>query len=122
MYNIYLLFFTSGTAGWGISWYLNGLLIPEVTVFRGTTYTFNVEGGSDPSVQARYHPFYITSSDRGGYLAKSVQEQQVVKLIMLPNDTTLLPLTWVTFTLSTQRETIYAGFESDGVTPVGGIT
>ena len=47
-------------------------------MFRGTTYTFEVEGGSDPSVQARYHPFYITDSDRGGYLAKSIQEQQVM--------------------------------------------
>jgi len=67
----------AGTSGWGISWYLNGLLIPSVTMYRGTTYTFIVEGGSDPSNQARYHPFYITSSDRGGYLAKSPVEQQV---------------------------------------------
>ena len=69
---------TTGTAGWGISWYLNGLLIPEVTVYRGTTYTFEVEGGIDSAVQARYHPFYITDSDRGGYLAKSLQEQEVI--------------------------------------------
>ena len=72
------LFLTNtGSSGWGISWYLNSLLIPNVTMYRGTTYTFTVEGGSDPSNQARYHPFYITSSDRGGYLAKSTAERQV---------------------------------------------
>jgi len=72
------LFLTNtGSSGWGISWYLNGLLIPNITMYRGTNYTFIVEGGLDPSSQARYHPFYITSSDRGGYLAKSTAERQV---------------------------------------------
>ena len=33
--------------GWGISWYINGLLIPEINVIRGKTYTFVVEGGND---------------------------------------------------------------------------
>ena len=33
--------------GWGISWYINGLLIPEIYVVRGKTYTFVVEGGDD---------------------------------------------------------------------------
>ncbi len=73
----YEAFLFTGTAGWGIAWYLNGLLIPSVTVFRGTTYTFIVEGGEDPDVTARYHPFYITSDDRGGYLFKSPEDQEV---------------------------------------------
>ncbi len=59
---------STGTAGWGIAWYLNGLLIPSVTVFRGTTYTFVTEGGDDPADQSRYHPFYITDSEKGGFL------------------------------------------------------
>ena len=67
----------SGNAGWGISYYLNGLLVPKVTVFRGTTYTFITEGGSDPSEQSRYHPFYITDSERGGFLQKSQRERDV---------------------------------------------
>ena len=33
--------------GWGIAWYINGLLIPEIYVVRGKTYTFVVEGGDD---------------------------------------------------------------------------
>ena len=56
---------------------LNGLLIPNITMYRCITYTVIVDGGLDPSNQARYHPFYITSSDRGGYLAKSTAEKQV---------------------------------------------
>ena len=36
-------------ASWGIAWWINGLLIPELYVRRGQTYTFTVEGGDDPS-------------------------------------------------------------------------
>ena len=68
----------TGTAGWGISWYLNGLLIPSVTVFRGVNYTFVTEGGEDPNNPTFYHPFYITDNDRGGYLAKSSQDQVII--------------------------------------------
>ena len=56
----------TGQAGWGIAWYLNGLLIPEVYVLRGTTVTFLVNGGENPAESARYHPFYITDSYQGG--------------------------------------------------------
>jgi len=48
-----------GHVGWGISWYINGLLIPEIHVVRGRTYTFVVEGGNNPDIPAKYHPFYI---------------------------------------------------------------
>lgn len=72
-----------GITGWGISWYLNGLLIPKVELYRGFQYTFIVEGGSDPSNPAQYHPFYITSSDRGGLLAKSEEEQQVFQIMFI---------------------------------------
>lgn len=66
-----------GISGWGISWYLNGLLIPQIELYRGFEYTFIVEGGDDPSNPARYHPFYITNNERGGYLVKSEQERKV---------------------------------------------
>ena len=56
----------TGKDGWGISWYLNGLLVPEVYVKRGSKVTFKVYGGNDPTNAASYHPFYITSSDEGG--------------------------------------------------------
>jgi hypothetical protein len=63
--------------GWGISWFINGLLIPEINVVRGKRYTFVVEGGSDPGVPAKYHPFYITNDPVGGYFHKSDQEKKV---------------------------------------------
>ena len=57
-----------GQVGWGISWYIEDMLIPELTVRRGSTYTFVIEGGTDVSNPARYHPFYITDSISGGRL------------------------------------------------------
>jgi hypothetical protein len=43
----------SGHPSWGIAWYLNDLLIPELYVERGQTYTFLVEGGNDETQPAR---------------------------------------------------------------------
>ncbi len=43
----------TGHPSWGIAWYLNDLLIPELYVERGQTYTFLVEGGDDETQPAR---------------------------------------------------------------------
>ncbi|KAG5348197.1 SKEL1 protein, partial [Acromyrmex charruanus] len=64
----------TGTPSWGIAWYINDLLIPEITVERGKTYTFIVEGGDDPANPARYHPLYITDSPEGG-LGQNLEKQ-----------------------------------------------
>ncbi|XP_021913275.1 protein Skeletor, isoforms B/C [Zootermopsis nevadensis] len=66
----------TGHPSWGISWYINDLLIPEIYVERGQTYTFIVEGGNDRTNPARYHPFYITDSSEGGFGQKSEAEQK----------------------------------------------
>lgn len=51
---------------------------------RGKTYTFVVEGGHDPEVSAKYHPFYITDDPVGGYEYKTLEEKKVSrKLITL---------------------------------------
>ena len=68
----------AGNVGWGISWYINGLLIPEVTVVRGQTYTFVVEGGHDSDRPSRHHPFYITDDPEGGYEFKTPAERAVL--------------------------------------------
>ena len=73
----FVLYFPSGNVGWGISIYLNETLIPSFTVYRGVTYTFVVETGDNPENPARYHPFYITSSERGGYSTLSAEDQKV---------------------------------------------
>ncbi|XP_015597232.1 protein Skeletor, isoforms B/C isoform X2 [Cephus cinctus] len=65
----------TGSPSWGIAWYINDLLIPELTVTRGQTYTFIVEGGNSPTNPARYHPLYITDSPEGGYAQKSEAER-----------------------------------------------
>lgn len=67
----------AGHVGWGISYYINGLLIPEIYVVRGKSYTFVVEGGLDPEIPAKYHPFYITDDPVGGYQHKTPEERRV---------------------------------------------
>lgn len=66
----------TGRVGWGIAWYVNGLLVPEITVQRGVTYTFLVEGGDDAQHSSRRHPLYITDSAEGGYSHKTAQERK----------------------------------------------
>lgn len=71
---------TTGFNSWGIAWYVNGQLIPELTLKRGEMYTFTVEGGDDPSNQAQFHPFYITDDPIGGYKDKSAAERAEVEV------------------------------------------
>ena len=68
---MFMMFFPAGQVGWGIAWYINGTLVPELVLTRGKTYTFIVEGGTDSSNLARFHPFYITSSINGGKLRRT---------------------------------------------------
>lgn len=77
----------TGHVGWGISWYINGLLIPEINVVRGKTYTFVVEGGNNPDVPAKYHPFYITDDPIGGFEHKTDAEKNVkfIQSCLFPN-------------------------------------
>ncbi|XP_073970372.1 protein Skeletor, isoforms B/C isoform X2 [Rhodnius prolixus] len=66
----------TGHPSWGIAFYVNDLLIPEIYVRRGETYTFIVEGGNDRTQPARYHPLYITDSSEGGFGQKSQEERR----------------------------------------------
>ncbi|KFM72403.1 Protein Skeletor, isoforms D/E, partial [Stegodyphus mimosarum] len=70
----------TGDVGWGIAWYINGVLIPEITVERGKTYTFIVEGGHDVENPARTHPLYITDDPEGGFEYKTAAEKKKVKV------------------------------------------
>ena len=67
----------TGQAGWGYSWYINNILVPELMVQRGKTYTFTVEGGDDPVISGQYHPFYITDSRNGGRLLNEDDQREV---------------------------------------------
>ncbi|XP_077271953.1 DM13 and DOMON_DOH domain-containing protein skeletor isoform X4 [Temnothorax americanus] len=70
----------TGHVGWGISWYINGLLIPVINVVRGRRYSFVTEGGLESDIPARYHPFYITDDPIGGYYHKTAEEKAKVKI------------------------------------------
>uniref|UniRef100_A0A2A4J7G6 DM13 domain-containing protein n=1 Tax=Heliothis virescens TaxID=7102 RepID=A0A2A4J7G6_HELVI len=61
---------------WGIAWYINDQLIPEIYVERGKTYTFMVEGGDDRTNPAKFHPFYISDSSEGGFGQKKEEDQR----------------------------------------------
>ncbi|UYV60882.1 hypothetical protein LAZ67_1002664 [Cordylochernes scorpioides] len=87
----------TGIQPWGVAWWINGRLIPELVVVRGKNYTFIVEGGDDPTHQASYHPFYITNNPRGGV----AQNPSLI---------------------NTPEHVVYAGVETDydgNVVPVG---
>ena len=79
MYNSYIQYsmIISGQPGWGIAWYINDTLVPELVVERGQTYTFLVHGGNVPVDDANYHPFYITDSVNGGRLLNTQEERMV---------------------------------------------
>ncbi|CAG0884477.1 unnamed protein product [Darwinula stevensoni] len=70
----------TGHNSWGIAWWINEKLIPEIYVERGQTYEFEVEGGNDSTSPAKYHPLYITDSSEGGYGQKSVSDQAKEKV------------------------------------------
>merc|ERR1712107_43417 len=54
-----------------LCWWINGAIMPEITVFRGETYYFKIQGGdSDRLGRANFHPFYITSNSVGGFKDK----------------------------------------------------
>lgn len=76
-FKLFKHFRLTGHVGWGISWYINGLLIPEINVVRNRTYTFVVEGGNDENVPAKYHPFYITNDPVGGFEHKIPEDKDV---------------------------------------------
>ncbi|CAK1540895.1 unnamed protein product [Leptosia nina] len=66
----------TGHPSWGIAWYVNDQLIPEIYVERGKSYTFFVEGGDDRTNPAKFHPFYISDSSEGGFGQKREEDQR----------------------------------------------
>lgn len=67
----------AGHVGWGKAYYINGLLIPEIHVVRGKSYTFVVESGNNPANPSQSHPLYITDDPAGAYQFLSDAERPV---------------------------------------------
>ncbi|KAI1303214.1 Protein Skeletor, isoforms B/C [Halotydeus destructor] len=63
----------TGINGWGITYWVNDKILPLIFVERGKTYTFTVEAGNDPRLQAKYHPLYLTNNKVGGIGQKAAQ-------------------------------------------------
>jgi len=72
-------------------------------VERGVTYTFNVEGGDDPSNPGEYHPFYITESEEGGRAQKS-NVDQALETVYGGLDEVIFPLSPPSFPLEVHLE------------------
>lgn len=96
----------TGNQAWGIAWYLNGLLIPEMVMQRGTTYTFRVNGGDEPDNNSRFHPFYLTTSASGGY-ATLTPEMRAMETVLAGIDVT-----------ETDTSGGVTAFESTAVAPI----
>ncbi|XP_014662263.1 PREDICTED: protein Skeletor, isoforms B/C-like [Priapulus caudatus] len=61
----------TGTTAWGVAYYVNDILIPELVLKRGVTYTFVVQTGNNANFTAEYHPVYITDDPNGGYVQQT---------------------------------------------------
>jgi len=57
----------TGLPSSSLVWFIEGLMVPELYLRRGLTYTFKVEGGSNPRSAEYYHPLIITDEPMGGY-------------------------------------------------------
>lgn len=61
--------------------YINGLMSPILYVRRGVTYSFKVEGGSDPTNLRFYNPLYLTTDASGGYAQLDDNTRKTVRII-----------------------------------------
>ena len=66
----------TGFHSWGVAWFINGTLVPELVLKRGVTYTFYVQGGKNSQNLEYYHPLYITSEPDGGFAQKKEADRQ----------------------------------------------
>jgi len=67
----------SGQSGWGIAYFVDGMLAPVLRLRRNVTYTFIVEAGNNATDGPNYHPFYITDSIDGGILLDTPEQRAV---------------------------------------------
>lgn len=70
-----------GQPGSDLAWYVNGYLVPELTLRRELTYHFKVEGGNDPHSPTHYHPLTITDEPLGGYELMTESQRKAVRAL-----------------------------------------
>jgi len=62
-------------------WFIEGLMVPELYLRRGLTYTFKIEGGGNPRSAEYYHPFIITDEKVGGYDRLSEKQRSKIRVL-----------------------------------------
>ncbi|CAH0554460.1 unnamed protein product [Brassicogethes aeneus] len=65
----------------GVSWYINGLMAPELWLRRGLTYGFRVFGGNNPHSAEYYHPLIITDDPYGGFDKLTEEQQSKIRVL-----------------------------------------
>jgi len=71
----------TGLPSSSLVWFIEGLMVPELYLRRGLTYTFKVEGGSNPRSAEFYHPFIITDEPVGGYVRLSEKQRSKIRVL-----------------------------------------
>jgi hypothetical protein len=71
----------TGLPASNLVWYIEGLMVPDVYLRRGLTYSFEVEGGNNPRSPDNYHPFIITDEPIGGYDRLSEEQRKNVRVL-----------------------------------------
>lgn len=81
-YNHCVIFYLqTGQTSTSLSWYINGLLAPEMWLRRGLTYAFKVYGGNNPHSAEYYHPLIVTDEPHGGYDRLSDIAQSKIRVL-----------------------------------------
>lgn len=71
----------TGMPSSGLAWYINGLLIPEIWMKRGTTYAIRVFGGNNPHSAELYNPLIISDEPHGGIERRSEEANRHVRVL-----------------------------------------
>ncbi|XP_018573069.1 protein Skeletor, isoforms B/C [Anoplophora glabripennis] len=71
----------TGHASTALSWYINGMLTPEIWLRRGLSYVFKVYGGNNPHSAEYYHPLIITDEPHGGFDKLTDEAQSKIRVL-----------------------------------------
>jgi len=71
----------TGLPASNLVWYIEGLMVPDIYLKRGYSYSFKVQGGSNPNSAEFYHPFIITDEHVGGYDRLTEEQRKNVRVL-----------------------------------------
>jgi len=71
----------TGLPASNLVWYIEGLMVPDIYLLRGRSYSFKVEGGNNAKSAEEYHPFIITDEPIGGYNRLTEKQRKKVRVL-----------------------------------------